>query len=198
MRYIVKKILILLTLPGRIICDIGNRLTMYSQDVKYLKYPEISGRIFVFNTGQCSIGQGIKFRSTTKSNFVGIYKPCSLFVARNATLRIGNNSGFSGISIFCSSSISIGDYVNCGGNVSIWDTDFHPLDYEKRRIHDLAEIRSGPVKIGNDVFIGANSIILKGVTIGNKSIVGAGSVVTKNIPEGEIWSGNPAKYIRSI
>jgi acetyltransferase-like isoleucine patch superfamily enzyme len=48
------------------------------------------------------------------------------------------------------------------------------------------------------VFIGARCIILKGVTIGEKSIVAAGSVVTKNIPEGEVWGGNPAKFIKKI
>ena len=48
------------------------------------------------------------------------------------------------------------------------------------------------------MFIGANSIILKGVTIGERSIIGAGSVVTKNIPDDEIWAGNPAKFIRKI
>lgn len=50
--------------------------------------------------------------------------------------------------------------------------------------------------INDNVFIGARCIILKGVTIGSKSIIGAGSVVTKNIPEGEIWAGNPAKFIK--
>lgn len=55
-----------------------------------------------------------------------------------------------------------------------------------------------PVVIKNGVFIGANSIILKGVTIGEKAIVGAGSVVTRSIPDGEIWAGNPAKFIRKI
>ena len=58
-----------------------------------------------------------------------------------------------------------------------------------RTIHD-------PVYIEDGVFIGAGSIILKGVRIGKNSIVGAGSVVAKSIPEGEIWAGNPAKRVR--
>ena len=58
--------------------------------------------------------------------------------------------------------------------------------------------KTAEVKIGNNVFIGANTIVLKGVTIGDRSIIGAGSVVTKNIPEDEIWGGNPAKFIRKI
>ena len=51
-------------------------------------------------------------------------------------------------------------------------------------------------KIKDDVFIGAYSFVLKGVTIGNNSIIGACSVVTKNVPDNEIWAGNPAKFIR--
>ena len=57
---------------------------------------------------------------------------------------------------------------------------------------------SKPVKIGDNVWIGMNSCILPGVEIGNNSIIGSGSVVTKNIPENEIWVGNPAKFIRKL
>jgi acetyltransferase-like isoleucine patch superfamily enzyme len=100
------------------------------------------------------------------------------------------------VSIYCAESITIGNYVNCGGNVSIWDTDFHPLEKEARRHHELNSIKKAPIVIEDDVFIGANSIILKGVHIGAAAIIGAGSVVTKNIPAGETWAGNPAKFIR--
>ena len=55
-----------------------------------------------------------------------------------------------------------------------------------------------PVHIKENVFIGAHSIILKGVVIGENSIIGAGSVVTKSIPSNQIWAGNPAKYIRNV
>lgn len=52
------------------------------------------------------------------------------------------------------------------------------------------------VYIGDSVFIGANTIIAKNVTIGHNVMIGAGSVVTKNIPDNEVWAGNPAKFIR--
>ena len=55
-----------------------------------------------------------------------------------------------------------------------------------------------PVTIGNNVFIGINTIILKGVTIGDNVIIGAGSVVTRDIPTNEVWGGNPAKKIMTL
>ena len=72
------------------------------------------------------------------------------------------------------------------------------MDYDTRVYRPYEDIRSKPVKICKGAFIGAGSYILKGVTIGEKSIVGAGSVVTKDIPSGEIWAGNPAKFIRKV
>lgn len=129
---------------------------------------------------------------------VGLSKKCSIYVANQAKLAIGDNCGLSGVSIYCSTNINIGKYVNIGGNVSIWDTDFHPLEFQARRIHKHSEIKLASITIGDDVFIGANSIILKGVNIGAKSIIGAGSVITKSIPANQVWAGNPAKFIRKI
>jgi acetyltransferase-like isoleucine patch superfamily enzyme len=145
-----------------------------------------------------SIGNRVTFNNSTRKNFVGINKPSSIAVGDNAKLVIGNNSGFSGVSIYCSLKIKIGNYCNIGGNVSIWDWDFHPMDYLDRRNSEIRKIKSEPITINDDVFIGANSIILKGVTIGKNSIIGAGSVVTREIPENEIWGGNPARFIKKI
>lgn len=142
------------------------------------------------------LGNNIIFRSATKYNFVGINKPVSISVSKMAELFIGDNSGFSGTSIFVSSKIVIGNNCNFGGNTFIWDTDFHPLNHLARRINQASEIKNAPIIIGDDVFVGANSVILKGVTIGDRAIIGAGSVITKNIPADEIWAGNPAKFIR--
>lgn len=55
---------------------------------------------------------------------------------------------------------------------------------------------SGDVYIGDNAFIGARTIISKPIKIGKNAVVGAGSVVTKDIPDGEVWAGNPARFIR--
>lgn len=155
--------------------------------------------LFDFSPGsRITFGKEVTFISHSRYNMVGLFKQCTICTIDGGVLTIGDNCGFSGVSIYCSNKISIGSHVNVGGNVMIWDTDFHPLNYEPRRINSLDKISTSPICIGDDVFIGANSIVLKGVTIGNKSIIGAGSVVTKNIPENQVWAGNPAKYIRNV
>ena len=175
-----------------------NWLEVHHKKVTYGSFPVIKGRIKLYGEGEFIFGKDLRFNSSLSSNFVGLYKICTIAVIKNARLEIGDHSGFSSISIYCSQDIRIGAHVNCGGNVCIWDTDFHPLDHAERRIHNTDKINSAPIVIGDDVFIGANSIVLKGVSIGDRSIIGAGSVVSKNIPTDEIWAGNPIKFIKRI
>ena len=175
---------------------VANRIMFYYQNIAFEQFPRIRGKIFILNKGSFIVGNKVVFNSSIESNYVGLYKSCTIFVSKNAVLEIGHNTGLSGVSIFCSTKIKIGNYVNIGGNVSVWDTDFHPLNPEARRVHHVDKIVSNPVIIEDDVFIGANTIILKGVIIGRGAIIGAGSVVTKNIPENEIWAGNPARFIK--
>lgn len=56
----------------------------------------------------------------------------------------------------------------------------------------------GPIKIGNNVHIGVNTVIMPGVTIGDNCIIGCGAVVTKDIPSGEIWGGVPARFLKTV
>ena len=145
-----------------------------------------------------SIGTNCRFLSHSKFNLAGINRPCCICVKDNARLIIGDNSGFSGVSIYSANSIIIGSYVNCGVNASIWDTDFHPLYFIDRRNHNLEKIKTSPITIGDDVFVGANSIILKGVNVGDRAVIGFGSIVTEDIPSDQVWAGNPAKYIKTL
>lgn len=154
-------------------------------------------RLLFMRSSNIIIGENVTFISDTKYNYIGINKPSSIFVGENALLQIGSNTGLSGTSIYVSTKIVIGDNCNFGGNTFIWDTDFHPLDCLQRR-RGLNGTKCAPVVIGNDVFVGANTIILKGVVIGDMAIIGAGSVVTKSIPASEIWAGNPARFIRKV
>lgn len=143
------------------------------------------------------IGNNFTMNNIVAANPIGRVQKCSFFVDRNASLEIGNNVAMSFTAISCSLKIIIKDNVMIGGGTCIYDTDFHPLSPEDRLADKNENTVNSPVVIESNVFIGANSTILKGVTIGKNSIIGACSVVTKNIPPNEIWAGNPAKFIKA-
>ena len=123
-----------------------------------------------------------------------------IFVKKGAKLYLGKNSGMTNTIIQCHDSITIGDNVNIGAGCMIMDTNFHSTDWEIRldRRKDILDAKTAPVKIGNVCFIGARSIICKGVTIGDHSMIAAGSVVVKDVPANEVWGGNPARFIKKI
>jgi acetyltransferase-like isoleucine patch superfamily enzyme len=145
-----------------------------------------------------SIGDKASLRSTARSNPLAPFHAVVLSTRdAGASIQIGDDFGMTGGSIVASSRITIGDRVAIGANCTITDTDFHPID-PVVRAEDPARGETAPIDIGNDVFIGTQSIVLKGVTIGSGSTIGAGSVVTSDIPSGVIAAGNPARVIRSI
>lgn len=172
---------------------IGNNVAYKSFHTSGIPY------VMVARGGKFSIGKNFAMNNGIKGNPIGCYERCTFFVDRGALLTIGDNVGMSQAALICHKSITIGNNVKIGGGVCIYDTDFHSLDPVVRRSsEDLKNRAEKPVVIGNDVFIGAKSIILKGVTIGENSVIGAGSVVTKSVPANQIWAGNPAKFIRNI
>lgn len=158
----------------------------------------------------CHIGDGAKV--SIGRNFTVYsgdnYNPlcsnvyCSINVSDGAILTIGDWSGVSGGCIWATDSIFIGNHVNIGANCIIMDGDIHNTDWRLRHIEPLsaepASFRHRPIVIEDDVWIGANSIVLKGVTIGARTIIGAGSVVTKKIPADCIAAGNPCKVIKFV
>ena len=93
--------------------------------------------------------------------------------------------------------ITIGDNVTVGANSTIVDTDFHPIEPESRRLTPQ-DAKTDPIVIEDDVFIGMNCLVLKGVHIGRGSTVGAGSVVTRDVPPGVIVAGNPARVVQEL
>jgi len=148
--------------------------------------------VFNFKKGsEVIIGEKCTFNSTHKSNLIGINHPCMISTfSSHSILTIGNGCGFSGTIIGVFKKISLGNNVRCGANTVITDGDWHLDDY-----------RVGPpqeIIIKDNVWLGLNTIVLKGVTIGENSVIGAGSVVIKDIPINVIVAGNPCKVIRSI
>ena len=134
------------------------------------------------------IGDGCTFLSGKTDNQIGNNHPCSIWVLnKGAVVKIGKDCGFSGTSIGSFVGITIGDRVRCGANTLIMDSNWHPEDP-----------RSGKpkaVEIGNDVWLGAGVMVLKGSKIGENSVIGANSVVMGEIPPNSIAAGNPCQLI---
>jgi acetyltransferase-like isoleucine patch superfamily enzyme len=178
-------------------CSLCANLSLYLRGVKSGKNIRFYGLPVVIRmvNSKIEIGNGCSFRSDFTSNLVGVNRKCIITtLRRNAEIKIGNNSGFSGTVIAAAGSIKIGDRVLCGANTTITDYDWHGIDPDKR--NKAAEPR--PVVIEDNVWLGLNSVVLKGVTIGKNSVIGANSVVVKSIPENVIAAGNPCKVIREL
>lgn len=155
--------------------------------------------IMVARNGEMEIGRDFAMNNGTKHNPIGCSQPCTFFVDNGCKITIGNNVGVSQAALIALADITIGDNVKIGGGTALYTSDFHSLDPKVRASsEDFKHRKSAPIIVCDNAFIGARSIILKGVTIGEAAIVGAGSVVTKSIPPREIWAGNPAKFIRKV
>ena len=157
-------------------------------------------KLIIHRNGRFLIGHNFKINNTVFSNPMGRSYQCLFRIGKEASLKIGNNVGISGVTIVCHKEIIISDNVKIGGNTCIYDTDFHSLNAADRieRERDIKNTKKKKVAVGENVFIGAHVTILKGVSIGRNSVIGAGSVVSKSVPSNEIWAGNPAKFIRKI
>lgn len=177
---------------------IFNKLIIKIFNIEVSGKIEINGRLFVRNNGSIKIGDRVIINSKYSANPIGGQAFTSVFVKKNAKLFIANGAGISNTAICVFDSVTIGENVYIGGGCKIYDTDFHSINYENRISKTDCDINSEAVEIKKGAFIGAGSIILKGVTIGEYSVIGAGSVVTKNIPDNELWAGNPARFIRKI
>jgi acetyltransferase-like isoleucine patch superfamily enzyme len=174
------------------------RLVFFFNGVELSSGSKFFGRVYlsIHPTASVVIGSNSTFRSAFYSNTIGLKQKCYLSASREGVIRIGNNCGLSGAVISAEKEIVLGDRVMLGANVTICDGDRHPLDYVLRAAHHAGEVAA--ITIGNDVWIGMNSIVLKGVTIGDGAVVAANSLVNKDIPSCVIAAGIPAKVMRDL
>mgnify|MGYP003495332183 FL=1 len=145
--------------------------------------------------GKIVFGLNCKFGYKDSAGFYSTY---NYIEARNSSSVVvfGDNTYFNNnCTIDAIDKIEFGNDVLVGINCSFLDNDGHNLAVEKRKIDTP---NSAPIRIGNNVFIGDNVTVLKGVSIGDNSVIGSGSIVTKSIPSNSIAAGNPAKVIREL
>lgn len=171
-----------------------NRIKLIEQKVILGKGLKLNGKVNIINNGHVQIGDNVTINSGVQSNPIS-QNLTSIYCSKNAKVIIGNNTGISGVTLYSSVAITIGDNVLIGADTKIYDTDFHSVSYKNRLVNDVT-IKSKPVSIGDFCFIGANVTILKGVKIGRGSVIAACSLVNKDVGENEIWGGNPASKLK--
>lgn len=150
--------------------------------------------------GRIRIGDRVVLNSRADGTALGTSHPVVLrCLAPGARIIVGDDSGLSGTSICAAVEVAIGARCLFGADVLVFDTDFHPHAPKNRRYAkpDWPTI-SRPVRIGDDVFVGARAIVQKGVTIGDGAIIAAGSIVTRNVPPLAVVAGSPARVVRML
>ncbi len=171
----------------------------FKYKIKYRKIVHFAGISYFYTDKESSIvfkGKNTWINNYSVSNMFGLYQRTIFYATNGGRITIGSACGISGVSFCSMNSITIGDRVQIGANTKIIDNDMHSLDANDRALDIRNTIKTQPVIIGDDCFVGANCIILKGTTIGEKCIIGAGSVVHGTFPNNAIIAGNPAKVIK--
>jgi acetyltransferase-like isoleucine patch superfamily enzyme len=148
---------------------------------------------------QLHIGAGTVLNSSNAGYHLNMHSPVKLLADRpGARIRIGANCRIHGACVHAYELIEIGDGCLIAANTQIMDGPGHDLCLESPEKRIQTRGGSKPVRIGNNVWIGAGAMILPGVTIGDGTVVGAGSIVTKSLPAGVLAAGNPARVVRGV
>jgi acetyltransferase-like isoleucine patch superfamily enzyme len=174
---------------------VGPRSAAITEHLRLLRFIFWFHRFERFGT-HCAIGKGVRIWGAVRI-FIGSY--CALFddviISGVGTLRIGDGSSIGhNTVIVCRESIDIGDNVMIAAYCYVLDVD-HEFDEINVPIPKQG-LRIKPVIIGNDVWVGAHTIILRGVKIGEGAVIGANSVITRDVPPYAIVAGNPARIVK--
>lgn len=113
----------------------------------------------------------------------------------SARVVIGPHSFFNGAEVSAQTSIEFGPRCIVS-DALIEDDDYHSI--EVNRWDPAARVKSFPIQVGENVWIGSRAVVLKGVTIGNNSVIGLGTIVRKSVPENCIVIGNPQQIVKQL
>ena len=149
----------------------------------------IRGKLIITGPGKVVVGPHCFFDAATgRPNKIQTFDPA-------ATVTIGSRCYLNGIEIAAQSSVTLGD--DCiVADALIMDTDFHSIEINR---HDpAAPVKTRPIEIAGNVWVGNRTIILKGVSIGENSVIGAGTVVRQSVPANAVVIGNPQQIARML
>jgi acetyltransferase-like isoleucine patch superfamily enzyme len=153
-------------------------------------------RFLVWGSGSIKIGSHFHAVSTRKRSFMTLFTPCHLTIVNDATIELGHHVSLNGVTLVSRKSIYIGNNTMIGPNTMVIDHDGHVLWPPSERWLTMGVAED--IVIEDDVWIGMNCIILKGVRIGCGSVVAAGSVVSSDVDSACLYGGNPARKIKVL
>lgn len=161
----------------------------YGRRVRFGRNVLTNGHLVVKGPGRVTFGDEVNAWTHAEKNVFITYKA-------HSRIAIGAGTRLNGAGVMASTAIEIGPRCILGSTV-IFDTDFHPLEPVRR--HDRsAPIASAPIRIGENVWLGGQSAVLKGCTIGDNSVVAFRAVVTGDVPPNVVVAGNPARVVRGL
>jgi len=178
---------------------------LYPLMIAHKKGLKIEGRVLLrglpivdtIEGASITIANNVTLNSRNRGYHINLHSPVKLFADRpGAEIYIGENTRIHGTCIHAYEKISIGESCLIAGNTQIFDGGGHDLSFPDVENRINTRGNANPIVIEDNVWIGANCIILPGVCIGNGSVIAAGSVVYKDIPPFVIAGGNPAKVIK--
>jgi acetyltransferase-like isoleucine patch superfamily enzyme len=167
----------------------------------------ILGNLPVFKlpgNGKIILGNKVVLNSDHKHSNTALTFNCTLVCGLQGTIKIGNNTMLNGVAVTAYDNVTIGRNCQIASCTLISDTDFHPVNPGIREREslgykiDYATVNKKAISIGNNVWIGWGSTILKGVSIGDNSIIAAGSLVVNDIPANVLAAGNPAVVKKTL
>jgi acetyltransferase-like isoleucine patch superfamily enzyme len=184
----------LATLVMKLVFKLQSKKVSFHSDILFKGYPLLQ----LEKGTTLKIGKNVSFTSRNRGYHLNLQSPMKLMLdKKGAEIIIGDNTRIVGTCIHAQESIRIGNNCLIAGNCQIVDSSGHELSFDnvKNRIKTLGKTR--PIVIHDNVWIGANTFVLPGVTIGEGSVIGAGSIVVTDIPPYSIARGNPAVVIKT-
>lgn len=157
----------------------------------------IKGKILIKNygNGKIVLSNNVTLNSNNKKYFINMHSPMKLFTNKNGIIKIGENSRLHGTCIHAYERIEIGKNCLIAANCQIFDTNRHELLFDAPEQRLQVSDKTKPILIKDNVWLGANVIVLPGVIIGEGSVIAAGSVVNKDVEPFTLNGGNPIKEI---
>ncbi len=150
---------------------------------------QTNGRLVIQGPGRVTFGDDIKAWCHAEKNVLITYTP-------NSRITIGSGTRLNGAGIMAYTHIDVGPRCILGSAI-VFDSDFHPLDPAHR--HDAAApVSCAPIEIGENVWLGGQSAVLKGSKIGKNSVVAFRAVASGEIPPNVVVAGNPARIVKHL